>query len=33
MEWLKSGALVKGAKEGPQRKLVPTVEVGEWASE
>ena len=31
--WLKSGALVKGAKEGPQRKLVPTVEVGEWASE
>lgn len=31
--WLKSGALVKGANEGPQRKLVPTVEVGEWASE
>jgi hypothetical protein len=31
--WLKSGALMKGSKEGPQRKAVPTVEVGEWASE
>ena len=31
--WLKSGALVKGIKDGPQRKPVPTVAVGEWASE
>lgn len=31
--WLKSGALVKGSKPGPQRKPVPTVEVGEWATE
>jgi hypothetical protein len=30
--WLKSGALVKGQKEGPIRKPVPTVEVGEWAT-
>lgn len=30
--WLKSGALVKGSKEGPIRKPVPTVEVGEWAT-
>jgi hypothetical protein len=32
-DWLKSGALVKGTKEGPIRKPVPTVEVGEWATE
>ena len=31
--WLQSGALVKGTKEGPIRKPVPTVEVGEWATE
>lgn len=31
-EWLKSGALVKGEKLGPQRKRVPTIEVGEWAT-
>ena len=31
--WLKSGALVKGEKLGPIRKPVPTVEVGEWATE
>lgn len=31
--WLKSGALVKTKKEGPQRKLVPVLEVGEWATE
>jgi hypothetical protein len=31
-DWLKSGALVKGTKEGPIRKPVPTVEVGEWAT-
>lgn len=31
--WLKSGGLVKGTKEGPIRKPVPTVEVGEWATE
>jgi len=31
--WLKSGALVKGQKTGPIRKPVPTVEVGEWATE
>ena len=30
--WLKSGALVKGTKEGPQRRNVPTLEVGEWAN-
>ncbi len=30
--WLKSGAMVKGHKEGPIRKPVPTVEVGEWAT-
>ncbi len=30
--WLKSGALVKGQKTGAQRKPVPTVEVGEWAT-
>ena len=30
--WLKSGAMVKCQKEGPQRKTVPTVEVGEWAT-
>ncbi|MBZ0129916.1 MAG: AAA family ATPase [Rhodobacteraceae bacterium] len=29
--WLKSGALVKGNKPGPQRKPVVTLEVGEWA--
>ena len=29
--WLKAGALVKGSKEGPQRKRVLTLEVGEWA--
>lgn len=32
-DWLKSGALVKGSKIGPIRKPVPTVEVGEWATE
>lgn len=32
-KWLKSGALVKGTKTGPIRKPVPTVEVGEWATE
>jgi hypothetical protein len=32
-DWLKSGAMVKGTKEGPIRKPVPTVEVGEWATE
>jgi len=31
--WVQSGALVKGSKPGPQRKPVPTVEVGEWATE
>ena len=31
--WLKSGALVKGEKIGPIRKPVPTVEVGEWATQ
>ena len=31
--WLKSGALVKVSKESQQRKSVPIVEVGEWASE
>lgn len=31
--WLKSGALVKGSKMGPIRKPVPTIEVGEWATE
>ncbi|WP_414898814.1 AAA family ATPase [Rhodovulum sp. YEN HP10] len=31
--WLRSGALVKGQKTGPIRKPVPTVEVGEWATE
>jgi len=31
--WLRTGALVKGEKPGPQRKPVVTVEVGEWASE
>lgn len=31
--WLGSGALVKGQKQGPIRKPVPTVEVGEWANE
>lgn len=31
--WIKSGALKKGSKEGPIRKPVPTVEVGEWATE
>lgn len=31
--WLKNGALVKGTKEGPIRKPVPTVEVGEWANQ
>ncbi len=30
--WLKSGAFVKGEKQGPSRKPVPTVEVGEWAT-
>ena len=30
--WLKSGAMVKDKKEGPSRKNVPTVEVGEWAT-
>ncbi len=30
--WLKSGALVKGQKTSAQRKPVPTVEVGEWAT-
>jgi hypothetical protein len=32
-EWLKSGALVKGMAEGPQRRQVPVLEVGEWATE
>ncbi len=31
--WLHSGALVKGTKSGPIRKPVPTIEVGEWATE
>ncbi|NKX42799.1 recombinase RecA, partial [Rhodobacteraceae bacterium R_SAG2] len=31
--WLHSGALVKGTKTGPIRKPVPTIEVGEWATE
>lgn len=31
--WLKSGALVKGEKPGPQRKPLVTLEVGEWATE
>lgn len=31
--WLKSGALMKGQKTGPIRKPVPTVEVGQWATE
>lgn len=31
--WLQSGALVKGTKLGPIRKPVPTIEVGEWATE
>lgn len=31
--WLQSGALVKGSKPGPIRKPVPTIEVGEWATE
>ncbi len=30
--WLKTGALVKGHKIGPNRKPVPTVEVGKWAN-
>lgn len=32
-EWLKSGALVKREADGPQRRKVPVVEVGEWATE
>jgi hypothetical protein len=32
-DWLKSGALVKGKKLDDRRHLVPTVEVGEWATE
>lgn len=31
-EWIKTGALKKGSKEGPQRRSVPTVEVSEWAT-
>ncbi|MEH6749680.1 MAG: AAA family ATPase [Paracoccaceae bacterium] len=31
--WLRNGALVKGTKEGPIRKPVPTVKVGEWANQ
>ena len=31
--WLKSGALKKGERIGPQRKPVVTLEVGEWATE
>jgi hypothetical protein len=31
--WLQSGALIKGSKLGPIRKPVPTIEVGEWATE
>ena len=30
--WVRSGALLKGSKEGPQRRQVPTLEVGEWAN-
>lgn len=30
-DWLRSKALRKGSAQGPQRKPVPTVEVGEWA--
>ncbi len=29
--WLKSGALKKGQRTGPNRKSVPTLEVSEWA--
>lgn len=32
-DWLKSGALVKGTRQTENRKSVPTVEVGEWATE
>ena len=32
-DWLKSGALVKGSKEGPQRREVPTLEVGRMGLE
>lgn len=28
--WLKSGALIKGQRTGPNRKTVPTLEVREW---
>ena len=31
--WLASGALVKGEAEGPQRRKVPVMMVGEWATE
>ena len=31
--WLKNRALVKSEKIGPRRKMVPTIEVGEWANE
>ena len=30
--WIESGALIKRDAEGPQRKPVPVVEVGEWAT-
>jgi hypothetical protein len=32
-DWLKSGAFVKGTSQTENRKSVPTVEVGEWATE
>jgi hypothetical protein len=32
-DWLKSGALAKGTTQTDNRKSVPTVEVGEWATE
>jgi hypothetical protein len=31
--WLQSGAFVKGEAYGPQRRKVPVLEVGEWATE
>lgn len=31
--WVKSGAFVKAMVEGPQRRQVPVLEVGEWATE
>ena len=31
--WLASGAFVRGEAEGPQRRKVPVMMVGEWATE